>query len=59
MSKFSKSDTSRRLRLDSMDLGFNSMLCLCEILESQNYFHVDLERNRIGDGGAMEMAKTL
>lgn len=34
-------------------------MALCEILPNSNFFHLNLEKNQIGDAGAVELSKVI
>ena len=43
----------RQLRLTGMELGYNSMKIVCQILKLNDCFHVDLEKNKLGDASIL------
>lgn len=49
----------RRLKLTGMELGYNSMKIVCQILKLNDCFYVDLEKNKLGDASILELANFL
>lgn len=42
-----------------MDLGYNTMKILCDLLRTNDYYHIDLEKNKLGDSSILELATLL
>lgn len=53
------SANKRKLKLNGMDLGYNTMKILCSLLKSSDYYHIDLEKNKLGDASILELANLL
>ena len=32
-----------------MELGYNSIKIVCEIIKNNNCYHIDLDKNKLGD----------
>ena len=39
-----------------MDLGYNTMKIICDLLKNNDYYHLDLEKNKLGDASILKLS---